>query len=126
MLAIRRLAREIAKRFDPDRVILFGSHARGDAGPDSDVDLLVVMDAPNEINQSIRITLALPDEFPLDIIVRTPDRLRERLELGDWFLRTVMEEGIVLHEKPHRTVGPKSGSRSRRRRPVVSPQTAAH
>jgi predicted nucleotidyltransferase len=126
MPTIRRLAREIVQRFDPDRVILFGSHARGDAGPDSDVDLLVVMDAPNEINQSIRITLAMPDEFPLDIIVRTPDRLRERLELGDWFLRTVMEEGIVLHEKTHRTVGPKSGSRSRRRKPIVPPQTAAH
>ena len=41
---IRRIVKRIVQEFDPEQVILFGSQARGDAGPDSDVDLLVVMD----------------------------------------------------------------------------------
>ncbi|MBI5761329.1 MAG: nucleotidyltransferase domain-containing protein [Planctomycetales bacterium] len=116
MPIIRRLAREIADKFKPNRIILFGSHARGESGPDSDVDLLVVMPAANEINQAIRIRLAVSVDFPLDLIVRKPDTLRKRLEWGDWFLRTVIDEGIVLYEKGHSRMDPQSGSRSRRRR----------
>ena len=40
---IDRMVKRIVKKFDPEQIILFGSHARGEAGPDSDVDLLVVM-----------------------------------------------------------------------------------
>ena len=48
---IDRMARLIVRRFDPDRIILFGSHARGQAGPDSDVDLLVIMPTWNQHSQ---------------------------------------------------------------------------
>ena len=124
MPIIRRLAREIADKFKPNRIILFGSHARGEAGPDSDVDLLVVMPAANEINQSIRIESKISVDFPLDLLVRTPEMLRKRLKWGDSFLLTVMEEGIVLYEKAHRRMGAKGRSRSRRRRSVVSSKAA--
>ncbi len=97
--AIRRFARRIAERFDPEKVILFGSFAHGTPHEDSDVDLLVVMPAANEINQAIRITLAFDREFPLDLIVRTPARLRRRLAQADPFLREVMARGLVLSEK---------------------------
>jgi predicted nucleotidyltransferase len=126
MPVIRRLAREIADLFHPDRIILFGSHARGEAGPDSDVDLLVVMPAANEINQSIKILSKIVVDYPLDLLVRKPDTLRKRLEWGDGFLLTVMEEGIVLYEKAHRRMGAKSRSRPRRCRPGVSTQTTNH
>src|SRR5207244_10609407 len=99
MAAIRRYARQIVKYFRPEKIILFGSYAYGQPHEDSDVDLLVVMPAANEINQSIRIRLALAPPFPLDLIVRTPKNLCWRLEEGDWFLREVVEKGKVLYEK---------------------------
>src|SRR5438034_10940167 len=94
--AIRRFARRIAERFDPEKIILFGSFAYGTPHEDSDVDLLVVMPASNEINQSIRITLAFEPVFPLDLIVRTPERLRRRLAEGDSFWQDITTKGIVL------------------------------
>jgi predicted nucleotidyltransferase len=97
--AIRRFARRIAERFDPEQIILFGSFAYGTPHEYSDVDLLVVMQAANEINQAIRITLAFEREFPLDLIVRTPERLRRRLAEGDSYLSEVMTKGIVVYEK---------------------------
>jgi len=71
---------------------LFGSHAYGKPNHDSDVDILVVMPAKNMIAQNIRIGLSIDAPFPLDMIVRTPEIPRERLELDDWFLRDVVEK----------------------------------
>src|SRR5262249_28590574 len=88
--AINKLAKQIAQRFDPHRIILFGSYAYGQPTPDSDVDLLVVMPAKNETTQAARIRLAVDCDFPLDLLVRTPATLRWRLREGDWFLREIM------------------------------------
>src|SRR5712664_1278069 len=87
---IRRYVRRVAERFDPEKIILFGSYAYGVPHADSDVDLLVVMPARNEIDQSIRIRWALPAPFPMDLLVRTPKNLQWRLQEGDWFLREVV------------------------------------
>ncbi len=114
MAAIRGFARRVAKRFDPHQIILFGSFAYGTPDRDSDVDLLVVMRAANEINQSVRISLAFDPVFPLDLIVRTPERLRRRLERGDAFLEEVVTKGIVLYEKRNTGVGAKSRRRHAR------------
>ena len=58
--AIRRLVREIAERFQPEKIILFGSYAYGKPHADSDVDILVVMPAGNELNQAVRICSTVP------------------------------------------------------------------
>src|SRR5437867_2605831 len=84
--AIRRLARQIAEKFHPDRIILFGSYAYGKPHKDSDVDLLVVMPAKNMTSQAVRIRLATDHPFPLDLMVRTPEYLSTRMELGDQFV----------------------------------------
>ena len=99
---IRRYARRVAERFDPEKIILFGSYAYGVPHADSDVDLLVVMPARNEIDQSIRIRWALPAPFPMDLLVRTPKNLQWRLREGDWFLREVVAQGKLLYEKNDR------------------------
>jgi predicted nucleotidyltransferase len=109
--AIKRLADEIVAKFQPDKIILFGSYAYGTPNKHSDVDLLVVMPAKNEINQEIRITEAIDHPFAIDLLVRTPKKLQERLELGDWFLREVVTKGRVLYEKTDRGVGRKGGRR---------------
>jgi uncharacterized protein len=101
---IRDCARQIAELFHPEKIILFGSYAYGTPHKDSDVDMLVVMPAYDEINQSVRILEKINRGFPLDLIVRTPHNLRWRLREGDWFLREVMERGTVLYQKAHRGV----------------------
>lgn len=109
---IRRLARHLAECFQPDRIILFGSYAYGNPTGESDVDLLVVMKARNEIDQALRIEEALDPPFALDVIVRTPRNLHWRLEEGDWFLREAVGQGKVLYEKADARVGAQGRGRS--------------
>jgi predicted nucleotidyltransferase len=96
---IRDYARQIAERFHPEKIILFGSYADGKPHKDSDVDILVVMPAYDEVNQAVRIRRKTDHPFPLDLIVRTPDDLQWRLEEGDCFLRDIVSKGAVLYEK---------------------------
>jgi predicted nucleotidyltransferase len=97
--AIDEVVRQIAEKFHPQKIILFGSYARGRPRPESDVDLLVVMDTPmREVEQAIQICQQIDYRFGLDLIVRKPQRLTERLKMGDWFLRDILEEGKVVYE----------------------------
>ena len=113
--AIRRYARQVVERFDPDQIILFGSHAYGTLNADSDVDLLVVMPTRNPLDQTLKIRLAISAPFPLDLLVRTPETLKWRLEAGDCFLREIVSRGKVLSEKTDGRVGAKSRARLLRR-----------
>src|SRR5262245_19225609 len=79
MSAIRDFAAQIAERFHPDKIILFGSYAYGRPHADSDVDLLVIMPAANSISQAIRLTMAFDPPFALDLIVRTPEKVHRGL-----------------------------------------------
>jgi predicted nucleotidyltransferase len=97
MSVIRRFARDVVKQFDPDKIILFGSHAYGKPHADSDVDILVVMPARNAIDQAIKIGRLTDPQFPLDLIVRTPKTIAWRLKEGDSFLHEVMARGKVLY-----------------------------
>ena len=96
---IQTLADKIAREFHPEKIILFGSHARGDAQPDSDVDLLVIMDSDQHPSRTAaEITYRVhPRRYPLDLIVRSPQMVRTRLQMNDWFMRDVMCEGRVLY-----------------------------
>ncbi len=98
---IEEMVRRIVARFDPDRVILFGSHARGTGGPDSDADLLVVMSPQgSRRRQATEIDLALVGvDLPADVIVVTPEDVeRDRDQLGT-FIRPALREGKVLYER---------------------------
>ena len=101
--AIDQVVEQIAEKFKPQKIILFGSYARGNPRPESDVDLLVVMDTPlKESRQSLEIRRYLDVMFGMDLIVHTPKRLKERVDMGDWFLRDVLKEGKVLYESSSR------------------------
>lgn len=100
LAAIRRFARRIAERFQPDKIILFGSYAYGTPHNESDVDLLVIMPAYNVVNQAIRIGLAFEREFSFDLIVRTPKQIERGLKDDNWFLREIVEKGKVLYKAP--------------------------
>jgi predicted nucleotidyltransferase len=111
---IRRFARQVANRFHPEKIILFGSHAYGKPHANSDVDILVVMPAADEVNEAIRIRRCTDHPFPLDLIVRTPERLRRHLRDEDWFLRDIVSNGEVLYEKSDRVMDKKGRKRLRR------------
>ena len=98
---IATAARHIAERFDPEKIILFGSYAYGKPTADSDVDLLVVMKErlpwpkqEAEIYKSFR-----PYPFAMDIVVETPSRLQQRVQRGDPFLKEISEQGRILYER---------------------------
>ena len=116
MAAIKRFARQIADKFRPDKIILFGSYAYGTPHADSDVDILVIMPARNQIDMAVRISLAIDPPFPLDIIVRTPKNMKWRLEERESFLIEVTTKGKVLYEKSDGGVGEEGRSRLSRRR----------
>jgi predicted nucleotidyltransferase len=118
---IEDYASQIAERFHPERIILFGSYAYGKPHKDSDVDLLVVMPAHDEINQAVRILEKTDSSFPLDLIVRTPENLRRRLEEGDWLLRDIVSRGTVLYEKADRGVASQGRKRLPRRQTAGRP-----
>ncbi len=101
MPIIGEMAARIAQRFKPERIILFGSHARGDAGADSDVDLLVVMPVKGSIREKqIEIGAALSDYgWPLDVVVTTPDQFARRSSIPGTIERPAFLEGLVIHER---------------------------
>jgi predicted nucleotidyltransferase len=104
MRAIRAVAKQIAERFEPEKIILFGSYAYGNPKPESDVDLLVVMKTRlRERQQRLEISRALsPRPFPMDVVVRTPKQLKERIAMGDMFLREITTQGRVIYEQHRR------------------------
>ena len=100
---IRKFSEAVARKFHPRKIILFGSYGYGKPTADSDVDLLVIMSRTRERGErmSVRIRHAVPRNFPLDLLVRTPAEVSKRLRWGDFFLREVMEKGEVLYEASH-------------------------
>jgi predicted nucleotidyltransferase len=77
MRVIRRYAQRVAERFDPDKIILFGSYAYGSPHVDSDVDILVIVQARNELDQAVKIRLEVPSQFPMDLLVLKPANEKE-------------------------------------------------
>ena len=99
---IHSLAEQISILFHPQKIILFGSYAYGTPRPQSDVDLLVVMDTQlSELEQAAVICRAIPYRFGLDLVVYTPQNLAQRLKWGDSFFREIVQRGVTLYKSAH-------------------------
>ena len=98
--AINDVVRQIAEKFHPLKIVLFGSYAYGTPTRESDVDLLVVMDTDlKEIQQEILILKNIEHHFGLDVLVKTPETMKTRLQIGDVFLKEIAQKGKVLYER---------------------------
>lgn len=99
MNKIEEFGRQIGRKFGAERVVLFGSYAQGYATEDSDVDLLVIIPFEGRsVEQSVKIRMELRPKFPVDLIVRTPQKVRQRVEMGDTFMQEILQKGKVLYE----------------------------
>ena len=98
---IEAIANRIGAEFHPLRGVLFGSYAYGTPTSDSDVDLLVVMSHQGSGSKTaIEIMRRVEPRIPLDLVVRSPEEVRERLKWNDFFLQEISERGQVLYESP--------------------------
>ncbi len=106
---IKAQANIIIKKFDPEKIILFGSYADGSPTLESDVDLLVIVKTnKSPFKLSSEIALSLDHSFPLDIIVKTPEQIEKRIQDGDFFLEDIINHGKVLYERTDKRMGRKS------------------
>jgi predicted nucleotidyltransferase len=103
MNEIERFGRRIGQEFGAERVILFGSYARGVPSPDSDVDLLVIGPFVGRgADKSVEIQMKLRPGFPIDLLIRTPEKVRERIAMGDPFMQEIVAQGRILYEATDR------------------------
>jgi len=99
---IRAFSDEVAREFHPQKIVLFGSYAYGNPTPDSDVDLLVILPFEgSDLRMAIQIRARLDAPFPLDLLVRKPRFIAERLRERDMFIEGIMKDGRVLYESQH-------------------------
>jgi hypothetical protein len=95
------IVQRIVERFQPQKIILFGSYAYGQPHQDSDIDLFVIMDS--DLRPALRCAAVSsachPGVAPMDIIVRTPAEVEQRLAMGDFFVAEILEKGRVLYER---------------------------
>ena len=99
---IRAYCHAIAREFQPHRIVLFGSYAYGKPTKDSDVDLMVILPfRGNDVGKAIQIRSRFDTPFPLDLLVRKPRFISQRLQERDMFIELVMTRGVVLYEGQH-------------------------
>ena len=99
--AIARFCEAVVREFRPQKVILFGSYAGDNPTVDSDVDLLVIMPhRAKNVRKAVEILGRVAPDFAVDLLVRTPAEVRKRVRQNDWFMRDIVEKGLVLYEAP--------------------------
>ena len=97
---IQELSRRIAEEFNPDKIILFGSHAYGTPKEYSDVDLLVIMPFEGKpLEKSLEILNRVDPRFPIDLLARRPDDSARRYAEFDPLIRDAFDHGVVLYER---------------------------
>jgi len=99
---IKPLVSKIVDKYHPDKVYLFGSYAWGSPTVDSDVDLFIVKEDVDKSQRKRRRklrALLFGGGIPFDLFVYTPSEVDERLELGDFFIRNIIEKGKVLYDR---------------------------
>jgi len=100
--AIEDFRDRVIQAYRPLKIVLFGSYAHGAVTEDSDVDILVILPFEGKNAQKVvEILTRVDPRFPIDLLVRTPEQIQDRLEKSDFFMREILETGKVLYETTH-------------------------
>ncbi len=104
---ITDIAMRIAESLNPEKIILFGSYAWGKPDKDSDLDLFVIMESTERpIKRAASIRRLLKDGYvPMDILVRTPEELRHRVDIGDPIIKKILRDGQVIYARDSAGMG---------------------
>jgi len=98
---IKNIVIKIAKKYKPEKIILFGSYAWGRPTKDSDFDLMIIKKTKENFDKRIlRVIRIIDGEVAADILVRTPEEIRKRLKIGDFFYQNIIKKGKILYEAP--------------------------
>lgn len=99
---IDEIVQKIVEAFHPRRIVMFGSRARGEAAPDSDLDLMVEMETDRPPRDRVRVVDVLFDHrrWSMDLVVYTPEEVQRLRDVLGTLLYTIEREGKVLYEKP--------------------------
>ena len=98
--AILKMSEQIAREFNPERIILFGSYAYGEPTPESDIDLLVILPFEGKnFWKSMEILNRIDPPFSVDLLARRPDDTARRYAEGDPLIREALDRGKVLYER---------------------------
>jgi len=98
---IQSMLQKLISEYAPRKVVLFGSHAYGAPGPDSDIDLLIIKETSERFIERWvtvqRILTGTHRALPVETLVVTPQEIETRLAMGDQFLTEILERGEVLY-----------------------------
>jgi predicted nucleotidyltransferase len=96
---IESITAQLVDKYKPEKIILFGSAARGDATPDSDMDFLIIKNDTPYMGRDrmIEVSRLIDRDLPADFLVYRRDEFEKRLAMGDPFLEMVVAEGKVLY-----------------------------
>jgi predicted nucleotidyltransferase len=96
---IKSITSQIIDKYKPDKIILFGSAARGEVTAESDADFIIIkQDTPYFGAERIReLSRLITREIAVDFLIYRPDEFEKRLSMGDPFLKSIIKEGIVLY-----------------------------
>jgi len=97
---IAEITDKIVREFKPEKIILFGSYAWGKPHKDSDIDLFIIKNTTSSRKLARKISGSIyPRFFSLDLLVITPNKLKEKIRIGDFFLEKILNSGQILYEK---------------------------
>lgn len=96
------MVQRLVDEYAPERIVLFGSHVNDTADGDSDIDLLIVKETSERFldrwTTVQQLLTGLHPSIPVETIVLTPDEVESRMESGDTFLHTILDQGEILYE----------------------------
>lgn len=96
---IKKIADHIVKEYKPEKIYLFGSYAWGKPTRDSDFDLMIIKKTKENFDKRVlRVIQIIDGEVAADVLVRTPEEVRKRLKMGDFFYQNIINKGKILYE----------------------------
>lgn len=98
---IKEIVTKIVNNFNPEKVIIFGSQVWGKPGTWSDIDILIIMNYNGTSSQvAAKVSkIARPKYVPMDILIRTPEEIDQRIKLNDHFIKRILSGGKVLYDR---------------------------